>query len=136
MLIFYFAALFARRQLISFTDRAQSTYYLLRKEKAAMCDSDVASAQAGQIYAVRQRRGARRRVLPSCTVFNCRAPRLRSTSSGLFRSLFRTRDHPPFSPLRYPLHCPFPRLSLSLSRSLVFFICLRSLVQSTWMRLG
>lgn len=43
---------------------------------------------------MRQRRGARRRVLPSLRRFNCRAPRLRSSSSGLFRSLSRTCDHP------------------------------------------
>jgi len=124
---------FARRWLIS---RGQNSVDALPATRRRGCYARTLRAQAGQIYAVRQRRGARRRVLPSCTVFNCRAPRLRSTSSGLFRSLFRTRDRPPSFSLRYPLYRLFPCLSLSLSRSLVFFICLRSLVQSTRTRLG
>lgn len=95
-------------------DRTHSTYYPLREEEAATRDSDVASAGWPNIRGASASRRAASRP-PFLHRFNCRAPRLRSTSSGLFRSLSRThvRDRPTTSSLRYPLCRPFPYLSLS-----------------------
>jgi len=107
-----------------------------------MCDSDIASAGRPNIRGASASRRAASRP-PFLHRFNCRAPRLRSTSSGLFRSLSRVRacdrsplppppSRPVLSSLRYPLCRPFLPLSVSLplSRRLVFFIRLASLLSA------
>lgn len=90
------------------------------KKKKLLCTIRTLWARTSQIYTVRQRRGARRRVLPSLRRFNCRAPRLRSSSSGLFRSLFRTCDHPRLPSLCGILYTVPSPICLSLFLALLF----------------
>lgn len=115
-------------------DRTHSMYYPLREEEAAMRDSDVASAGWPNIRGASASRRAASRP-PFLHRFNCRAPRLRSTSSGLFRSLSRTYARARPSPcllFAVSFMPSFPlSVSLPLSHCLVFFICLRSLVRAT-----
>jgi len=114
-------------------DRIRSNY-LLRityyEKKKLLCTIRTLWARTSQIYTVRQRRGARRRVLPSLRRFNCRAPRLRSSSSSLFRSLSCTCDHPRLPSLCGILYTvPFP-ICLSLPFSLSRFLHLSSFSRS------